>query len=98
MLIILLFHHLEHLESPRERHADRLNSWVGCLVYLNNFPLYLTSLAFGREWNRLEINTGDKQNSCLILAIKCRINCTQNVLQYNKIKYNSITIKKDVIR
>ena len=30
MLIILLFHHLEHLESLRERHAYQLNSWVGC--------------------------------------------------------------------
>ena len=30
MLIILLFHHLEHLDSLRDRHADQLNSWVGC--------------------------------------------------------------------
>jgi len=30
MLIILLFHHLEHLDSRRDRRADRLNSWVGC--------------------------------------------------------------------
>ena len=30
MLIILLFHHLEHLDSLRERHADQLNRWVGC--------------------------------------------------------------------
>jgi len=28
----LLFNHLEHLESLGERHADRLNSWVGCRV------------------------------------------------------------------
>ena len=30
LLIKLLFYHLEHLESLRERHVDRLNSWVGC--------------------------------------------------------------------
>ena len=30
MLINLLFHHLEHLESLRERHAYQLNSRVGC--------------------------------------------------------------------
>ena len=32
MLINLLFHHLEHLESLRERYADRLNSQVDCNV------------------------------------------------------------------
>ena len=29
LLIKLLFHHLEHLDSLGERHANRLNSWVG---------------------------------------------------------------------
>ena len=30
LLIELLFHHLEHLDSLRERHAYRLNRRVGC--------------------------------------------------------------------
>ena len=33
MLINLLFHHLEHLDSPRERHAYRLNSRVGSMFH-----------------------------------------------------------------
>ena len=32
LLIKLLFHHLEHLDSLGERHADRLDSWVGYRV------------------------------------------------------------------
>ena len=40
MLIILLFHHLEHLESLRERHVDRMDSWVGCSIQ-NQFYLFL---------------------------------------------------------
>ena len=30
LFIILLFRHLEHLDSLRERYAYQLNSWVGC--------------------------------------------------------------------
>jgi len=49
LLIKLLFHHLKHLESLRERHADRLNSWVDCNITCWNlncvFPhTLLTSL------------------------------------------------------
>ena len=36
LLIKLLFHHLEHLDSLRERHANRLMSWVGCFMEDNN--------------------------------------------------------------
>ena len=34
LFIKLLFHHLEHLDSLGERHANRLNSWVGCTLSL----------------------------------------------------------------
>ena len=36
-LIKLLFHHLEHLDSLRERRAYRLNSRVGCTTVVRRF-------------------------------------------------------------
>jgi len=42
LFIKLLFYHLEHLESLRERHADRLNSRVGCKLQGKINLLYIT--------------------------------------------------------
>jgi len=49
VLIILLFHHLEHFDSLRERHADRLNSWMGCRLHLLVKPECIHVVAALRE-------------------------------------------------
>ena len=59
LLIKLLFHHLEDLDFLRERHANRLNSWVGCKSVLRmkeSSPLkngYLQSMGLYRAFHNV---------------------------------------------